>query len=156
MVNKPDLLAEIDSYRRISETVATAGQPTVEQLQVIATSGFDVVINLGLHDAAYALADEKGLVESLNLSYEHIPVLWEQPSVQDFEKFVDILHRYSKKKQFIHCAANKRVSVFMTLYQICDSGLPKDKVLRNLNVFWTPNEVWQSFMTQVLNLYPDT
>ena len=146
-----DPLAEIKDYRRISETIATAGQPTVDQLQIIAVEGFEVVINLGLHDAPDALEDENGFVESLGLRYEHIPVQWEQPTLQNFQDFVDVMHRYSSKKQFVHCAANKRVSVFMALYEICSCGLPKTSVLNELESYWRPNEVWRSFITQILN-----
>jgi protein tyrosine phosphatase (PTP) superfamily phosphohydrolase (DUF442 family) len=146
-----DPLAEIKDYRRISEGIATAGQPTLEQLHLIAAEGFEVVINLGLHDAAYSLNDEQGMVKALGLRYEHIPVQWEQPTERDYQAFVDTLHQYRGQKQFIHCAANKRVSVFVALYQICDCGLPKTSVLNELESFWTPNEVWQTFITQVLD-----
>ena len=147
----PDPLVEIKDYRRISETIATAGQPTIEQLQLVAAEGFKVVINLGLHDAPYSLEDEKGIVDSLGLCYIHIPVLWEQPTSKNFRDFAEVMRRYSGQKQFVHCAANKRVSVFVALYQICDCGQPKTSVLHELELFWTPNESWQAFISQMLD-----
>jgi protein tyrosine phosphatase (PTP) superfamily phosphohydrolase (DUF442 family) len=147
----PDPFCAIHCYRRISDTIATAGQPTSDQFQAIAAEGFEVVINLGLKDADYALLDEQGLVESLGLVYEPIPVLWERPTPQDFDRFTDCMSRYEGKNLFIHCAANKRVSVFVALYQIYKQGLPSEPILYDLATVWTPNEIWQSFIEQVLN-----
>ncbi len=151
-MTKSDPLAEIKNYLRISDEIATAGQPTAEQLHIIAAEGFEVVINLGLRDAAYSLADEQGIVESLGLRYEHIPVQWEQPTEWDYQTFVEVMHQHSGQRQFIHCAANMRVSVFIALYQICDCGLPQKPVLERLESFWSPNEVWQAYITRILSL----
>jgi protein tyrosine phosphatase (PTP) superfamily phosphohydrolase (DUF442 family) len=150
-VSIPDPLCAIYCYRRISDTIATAGQPTSEQLRTIAAQGFRVIINLGLKDADYALPDEQGLVESLGLIYEPIPVLWEQPTTQDFEQFTDCMNRHKDKKLFVHCAANKRVSVFVALYRILEQSSPSEQAFHDLEAVWTPNEIWQSFVEQVLN-----
>jgi protein tyrosine phosphatase (PTP) superfamily phosphohydrolase (DUF442 family) len=147
----PDSLREIYCYRRISDIVATAGQPTSEQFRAIAAEGFEIVINLGLKDTDYSLPDEQEQVESLGLIYESIPVLWQQPTQHDFEQFADCLHRYEGKKQFIHCAANKRASVFLALFQIRVQGLPSHQVLRDLETVWKPDRIWQSFIAQILN-----
>jgi protein tyrosine phosphatase (PTP) superfamily phosphohydrolase (DUF442 family) len=149
-VAAPDPLSALYHYRRISNKIATAGQPTSDQFQAIATEGFEIVINLGLKDADYALLDEQALVESLGLVYESIPVVWQEPTQQNFEQFVDCMHRYEGKKRFIHCAANMRVSVFVALFQIKQQGLPADQVLSELEEVWTPNKVWQSFINQTL------
>jgi protein tyrosine phosphatase (PTP) superfamily phosphohydrolase (DUF442 family) len=149
-VAAPDPLSTLYHYRRISNKIATAGQPTSDQFQAIAAEGFEVVINLGLQDADYALPDEQALVESLGLIYESIPVLWQEPTQQKFKQFVDCMHRHEGKKRFIHCAANKRVSVFVALFQILEQGLPADHVLNELEEVWTPNEVWQSFINESL------
>jgi protein tyrosine phosphatase (PTP) superfamily phosphohydrolase (DUF442 family) len=147
----PDPLCAIYCYRRISETIATAGQPTSDQFQTITAQGFEVVVNLGLKDADYALPNEQGRVESLGLIYEPIPVLWEQPTIQDFERFTNCINRHKEKKLFIHCAANKRVSVFLALYRILEQSLSSEQAFHDLEAVWKPNEIWQSFIAQVLN-----
>jgi protein tyrosine phosphatase (PTP) superfamily phosphohydrolase (DUF442 family) len=146
----PDPLCAIYCYRRISDTIATAGQPTSEQFQAIAAQ-VEVVINLGLKDADYALPDEQGLVESLGLIYEPIPVLWEQPTIQDFDQFTHCISCHKGKKLFVHCAANKRVSVFVALYRILEQAISSEQVFHDLEAVWMPNEIWQSFIEQVLN-----
>jgi protein tyrosine phosphatase (PTP) superfamily phosphohydrolase (DUF442 family) len=71
---------DIKNFVYISDRLATAGQPTEDQLREIAKAGYEVVINLGLTGTDYALPDESGLVELLGLKYVHIPVKWESPS----------------------------------------------------------------------------
>jgi protein tyrosine phosphatase (PTP) superfamily phosphohydrolase (DUF442 family) len=119
-VDIPDSLSEIYCYCRISPLIATTGKATLSQFQAIAAEGFEVVINLRLQDADYALPGEQALVESLGLIYKSIPVVWQEPTQQKFEQFVDCMHRHERKKQFIHCAANKRVSVFVALFKVIE------------------------------------
>ena len=65
----------IYKVRAIDESLCTSGQPTVAQLQEIASAGFQTVINLALHDdPRYSLPDEAGTVRSLGMGYVHIPV----------------------------------------------------------------------------------
>ena len=63
---------DVYNYIRVSEHIATGGQPTEAQLTAIAEAGCTTVVNLGLHDADYALPDEAGLVTSLGMAYVHI------------------------------------------------------------------------------------
>jgi protein tyrosine phosphatase (PTP) superfamily phosphohydrolase (DUF442 family) len=145
-----ELLATLYQYRRLSETVATSGQPTVEQLQQAAAQGIEVVINLGLAEADYALPDECGLVESLGLVYEHIPVVWDNPTHQNFQCFVNCMQRHAQRQRLVHCAANKRVSAFMFLYRVVVERCPLDKAVTDLRAIWSLNPVWQTFVEAVL------
>lgn len=66
MSNSP--IEDIHKYKKVDENLSTAGQPTEEQIQSISREGFDVVINLGLHNVPrYSLPDETRLVESLGM-----------------------------------------------------------------------------------------
>jgi protein tyrosine phosphatase (PTP) superfamily phosphohydrolase (DUF442 family) len=44
-MNQPSL-ALIDNFLQISPTIATAGQPTIEQFALISSAGYETVINL--------------------------------------------------------------------------------------------------------------
>ena len=99
-------LYEIYKYRRISDRIATAGQPTEAQLAAIAKAGCTTVINLGLHDTAYALSDERSLVESLGIKYVYIPVRWDRPDKAALVRFCDVLEAHEDQDVFIHCKAN--------------------------------------------------
>jgi protein tyrosine phosphatase (PTP) superfamily phosphohydrolase (DUF442 family) len=119
--------------------------PSEEELRAVAQCGFDVVINLGLLDAEYSLADERGLVISIGMVYEHIPVEWERPSAEALDTFYQTMQQWQDKKVFLHCAANKRVSVFLALYRINCLGWPEQQALQDIRRIWEPNPTWQAF-----------
>ena len=47
-------LENIYNYLKISDKIATAGQPSVEQFSYIKEAGYQVVINLALKDSSNA------------------------------------------------------------------------------------------------------
>ena len=143
-------LQSIRDYRRLSNRLATAGQPSEVQLVAVADAGFGVVINLALSETSYSLPDERGTVEALGLAYEHIPVIWEEPILADFERFVQTMSRHADKRVFVHCAANMRVSVFVALYRITQLDWPVERAMAAVHDIWQPNETWQRFIKQVL------
>ncbi|HEY9827960.1 MAG TPA: protein tyrosine phosphatase family protein [Stenomitos sp.] len=145
-----DPLVVLKDYRRLSETVCTSGQPTQMQLQQVASQGIEVVINLGLAEADYALPNEGAWVESLGLTYVHLPVRWETPTIEAFQQFIDTLQTYPTQSKLIHCAANKRVSVFMALYRIVVEGWSQAEAIADLHQMWVPDATWQAFIDQVL------
>jgi protein tyrosine phosphatase (PTP) superfamily phosphohydrolase (DUF442 family) len=145
-----DSLAELYHYRRISPEIATSGQPTAEQFHTIAEQSIQVVINLGLTDADYALPDEQGLVQSLGLNYVHIPVQWQTPTVENFQDFLAAMRRYRDQRRLVHCAANFRVSCFIALYHVFEDRWTPEQAIEDLKVVWSPNEVWQDFIATVL------
>jgi hypothetical protein len=69
-------LADIDNVREAGATLLTSGQPTKEQLAVVARSGVEVVINLAPHDAPNAREDEAGCVTAFLGLYRVIRLGW--------------------------------------------------------------------------------
>jgi protein tyrosine phosphatase (PTP) superfamily phosphohydrolase (DUF442 family) len=145
-----DSLTELYNYRRISSEIATSGQPTETQFHLIAAQEIQVVINLGLADADYSLPDERGLAQSLGMTYEHIPVQWQNPTIDNFQDFLDCMRRHQAQKRLVHCAANMRVSCFMALYHVLEEQWTPEQAMADIQAVWSPNEVWQGFMAKVL------
>src|SRR5215471_7143678 len=108
--------ADIRNFLAIDERLATAGQPTEAQLADVAAAGYEVVINLGLLGQSYSLPDEAGLAESLGLDYYHLPVNFEAPTTIDVRKFLTVMDACADRRTFVHCAANYRVTSFVSLY----------------------------------------
>ncbi len=140
----------IYNFRQLTPQLATGGQPDAEELAAICRAGYRVVINLGLQDAAYALADEKQIVLAHGLHYHHLPVDFEAPEVEQFFLFRDLYRQLAEHKCFIHCAANKRVSTFIALYRIIELGWSQKDAEVEMLQLWRPNAAWRSFMQQVL------
>lgn len=151
-------LSEITDFYPISDRIGTAGQPNAFQFGLIKEAGYDTVINLTLSSSTNALADESAIAKSAWLEYIHLPVLWERPTLSDFQFFCQILDRKQHKKLFIHCAKNMRVSVFIYLWRRIHQQVSHTEAIAAVNAIWTPNETWQAFIHTVLTHYqvPDT
>lgn len=146
-------LSEILNFRQISDRIGTAGQPNAFQFGLIKEAGYETVINLALSTSTNALADESAIAKSAWLEYIHLPVIWERPTLSDFQFFCQILERKQHKKLFIHCAKNMRVSVFIYLWQRIHQQVSHADAIEPLLSIWTPNETWQAFMQTVLDHY---
>ena len=149
-MNPEEVLKGIYNFRRMGPDLATAGQPLAEELQAVADAGFEVVIDLALLDADYSLPDEPGWVRSLGMDFEHVPVLWEHPTLDNLHAFFAAMQRHAGRRIFLHCAANMRVSVFLALYRILRLGWPQDLALDQIREVWEPNTVWSSFIQHAL------
>ena len=140
---------EIYNYREVDATLATAGQPTEEQLFSVARDGFQVVINLALHgDPRYSLKDETASVTSLGMEYIHIPVDFQSPTESDLQKFFAAMDAHRQQKVLVHCAANKRVTAFVGLYRTIKLGWPVDKAFALMRSVWEPDPVWAAFIEE--------
>ncbi len=147
-------LEDIYNFLQLDDLIATAGQPTEEEIALIAQAGFQVVINLALTRSDYALEDEAGSVKAHGMSYVHIPVLWGNPQRADLEVFFAMMDGCQGKKVFVHCAANMRVSAFMALYRILRLGWSRQEAFEALHQIWLPDGIWQTFIDQNLPSAP--
>lgn len=145
-------LPSIPNFRRLDEGLITSGQPSEAQLAAVAAAGFEVVINLALHEAPYALPDERGVVERLGMCYEHIPVLWEQPTRGDLERFCEAMERHRGRRVYVHCAANYRASAFVLLRRVLRLGWQLEDAWPDVRAIWNPADypAWRSFLEEVL------
>ena len=141
-------LEDIKNFIAVSEALGTAGQPSEAQLREVADAGFAVVVNLGLLDPRYCLADEAGSVASLGLDYHHIPVDFNAPQPDDLRRFVDAMDASRDKKVFVHCAANYRVSSFVALYGEARLGWTPAEADAHIRKVWEPNETWTRFIAE--------
>jgi protein tyrosine phosphatase (PTP) superfamily phosphohydrolase (DUF442 family) len=136
------------NFIKVSDEIATGGQPTEEQLEAASAEGFAAVINLGLLEPRYALPDEAGLVRSLGMAYTHIPVLWEDPRESDFEAFERAMDQRPAGRTLIHCAANFRVTAFYSLYARKRLGWSAEQAAELRARIWKgrDNPVWERFV----------
>ncbi len=133
----------------VGDALATAGQPTEEQLAAVHAQGFEVVVNLGLLDPRYCLPDEAGSVAALGMAYHHVPVDFQQPTLADFDAFRKVMQDARGKRVFVHCAANMRVSCFVALYGETDLGWSRADADAHVAKLWQPNDVWAGFLKDV-------
>ncbi len=145
---KKNRLQSIFNYLPINPHLATSGQPTADQLEIIAQSGFKSIINLAPHSSENALKNEADIVTSLGMHYIHIPVDFDNPQQQDFDQFVSAVKDCAQHKTWVHCAANMRVSCFIYLYRTRILGDSQQQAEVDLNKIWQPFGVWQNFIAK--------
>ena len=156
MDNGKDCVAEIYNYRPVNDQLITAGQPTETQLAAVAAAGFELVINLALHDdPRYSLPDEPGLVQSLGMEYVHIPIRFDHPGRDELQRFFGVMKQYGDKRMLVHCAANMRVSTFIGLYRVMELGWSRDVAFALMDSIWKPDAVWSAFISAVLEKEPE-
>ena len=154
MKDKMVKVTDIYNFHPIEDALSTSGQPTEAQLRAVAMEGYEVIINLALHDdPRYSLPDERGLVEGLGLVYVHIPVQFDDPTEDNLLAFFRAMERYKNKKVHIHCAANMRVTAFLGLYRMLKQEKPEDEAFEPMRSVWEPNDVWSSFISNIVTKY---
>ena len=147
----PGSAAEIHNYRQAAPDLATSGQPREDQLAAIAGAGYEVIINLALHDdPRYSLQDEAASVKALGLQYIHIPVPFGAPSTSDLIKFFDAMASHKNRRVWVHCAANMRVTAFLGLYRCLCEGWAEKPAFALMRDTWQPDGVWSAFIASQL------
>lgn len=142
---------DIYNFVKVDDQIVTAGQPTEDELKSAATEGFATVINLAPHDSRNALPDEAGLVQSLGMTYHHIPVIWENPKDSDFSTFEQVMRELPPGKTLIHCAANFRVTAFYSLYAQKQLGWSEAQADQFRAAIWKGSNypIWEKFIAQM-------
>lgn len=150
----------IINFVQIDERIATGGQPTTAQLQAAQQEGYQAIINLAPGNAENALPDEAGTVQSLGMSYHHIPVEWSAPTREQFFEFTSVMKELMDKKMLIHCAANYRVTAFFALYAMQHEGWSLAQADELIARIWESrpdyrmDETWKSFLRDIQSSGP--
>jgi protein tyrosine phosphatase (PTP) superfamily phosphohydrolase (DUF442 family) len=141
-------MSTIYNFHQISDLLACSGQPTEDQLAAIAGDGYQVIVNLGLSDAKYALADESASVTNLGLAYHHIPIAFDNPQMDELAKFISVMNRHTSNKILVHCAANYRASAFIGMYLFANDQLNEEDLQELVEEVWQPDGIWQRFIEE--------
>jgi len=142
-----DTLEHTYNFLKISDDLATSGQPTEQQIRLMKEAGYQVVINLAPKSVLEnSLQTERSLVEALGIEYIHIPVDFSNPTQGNFEQFVSSMQAHTGQKVWVHCAANARVSAFVYKYRCVVLGDNKHEAEEDLKKIWQPWGVWKAFI----------
>lgn len=146
------MFEEIRNFLPLSEKLFTGGMPNAEQLRDAAQKGVQVVINLALHEIPNALPEEEKLVTSLGMTYINIPVVWNNPTRENLNEFLDAMDACSEEKVLVHCEANYRATAFPALYRILRLGWKPDDALGAMHQIWNEEKypVWKRFIEESL------
>lgn len=140
-------MPDLPNFYQITEYIGTGGQPSRDQLAMLAEEDYAAVVNLSMHDEE-AIPDEGHIVSSLGLSYFHIPVPFDSPTPAHVRRFFDVMEVLEGQKVLVHCAVNGRVSAFMHQYLTLKKGQGTEESTTPLLEIWRPHmdEPWQAIM----------
>lgn len=148
---------DIYNYLYYNETLSSSGMPTSEQMKSIAEAGIQVIINLAPHDVPQALPNEKQLVESLGMTYIHLPVNWSTPTRDGLNIFMEKMDANRDKKLHVHCEANFRATAFIAIYRIMRLGWKEDDALEIMHTIWDEDAfpIWKMFIEDAIKRSAD-
>lgn len=138
------------NYLRISDHIVTAGQPQKAHFPELAKAGYDAVINLAMPSSPNYREDEANLCAQNKLRYLPLPVEWKHPTKNNLNDFFALMETVKDRKVLVHCALNKRVSVFMFLYRVIKLGESVEVASQDLHRIWQPDEVWNQFSQEII------
>lgn len=147
------MFEEIRNFLPLSENLFTGGMPKAEQLRDAAEQGVQVVINLALHDIQNALPEEEELVRSLGMTYINIPVIWNHPTQENLNEFLEAMDAHREEKVLVHCEANYRATAFPALYRILRLGWKREDALEVMHQIWNEEKypVWKNFIEESIS-----
>ena len=142
-------LTEIKNYQELSSNFSSAGLPKEGQFVALKNAGFKHVINLIPGD----YESEKQKIESLNMTFDQIGVVWKAPRLDDFKQFAELMKKYQGEKVIVHCQLNYRASAFAYLYQVTQQGVTKEVAYKQMAKIWEPEGTWAEFIETVESYY---
>ncbi len=148
MTDTTNKLSEIYNFEQMTDWLGTSGQPERGQFEAIADAGYQAVINLALPTSDNAIADEASIVTGLGMGYFHIPVKFEEPTVDDLRTFLGVMRALDGKNIWVHCVVNARVSAFVFQYLRYEKGVDDDSARSTLLTRWEPqmDDTWRNFL----------
>ena len=138
--------SDIFMWRRLDDRTTTSGQPSEQQLAALAALGVTHVVNLGLHSHEKALPDEAASVVALGMTYVHLPVAFDDPTSDDFDRFTATMQELEGRTIHVHCIANLRVSAFLYRHARNVAGQSEADARATMESVWRPGGVWAAFV----------
>jgi len=147
------MFEDIYNFLPLSKNLFTGGMPKAEELRDAAGQGVQVVVNLALHNIPNALPEEQKLVRSLDMTYINIPVVWNHPTQENLNEFLDVMDAHSEEKVLVHCEANYRATAFPALYRILRLGWRPEDALGVMHQIWNEEKypVWKKFIEESIS-----
>jgi len=144
-------LDSLTNYQINNRFMQSSGLPAPEHFAFLKAAGVTHVIDLIPGDRG----NEAGLTQALGLHYTNIPVDWEQPTVEHFERYILAMAQAepAKEKVLTHCKLNWRGASFTYLYRITVLGEDEKVAKEDLLSIWQPNVTWFTFMGEAISRY---
>jgi len=143
---------EITNFFQMTPFIATSGQPCSKQIKEISNNGYTTVINLAPHTSQDDMPNEGQIIAANFMSYINIPVLYEDPQVEQLEMFCNLMDALRGQKVWIHCVKNSRVAAFIYLYLRYRLGYSHEDARSPMFDQWIMDETWIEFVEEAVDV----
>jgi len=133
--------------------LASASQPSAAWLREVDAAKIDVVINLAPPGVHGSIADEGEIVRSRGVEYVNIPVVFSNPTPEDFRRFSELVAANKTRNVFVHCQVNLRGTSFAFLYRVIHEGADVRDSQAKLTSIWAPDRTWKRFIEETLDAH---
>ncbi len=134
----------------ISKKLVTAGQPTETALAGLSKQGFQAVIYLAPSTVPDAISKEPEIIRGQGIEFVNIPVVFSNPTDDDFRSFTEAMNRFKGRKVLVHCQVNRRASAMTFLYRVIEKKEKPSKAYKDVLKVWTPQDQWRDFLNTQL------
>jgi len=146
-------MIKANSQQIIHANLMSSALPAESDFAYMSELGYEVVVSLAQSVDSITLDNEDRLVSSVGMKYIHIPVDYYKPTLNDYEMLRDLLRALSRRKVWLHCTKNYRVSAFAYIYRVIDMSVSSKEAESMLHAIWKPNEVWQKLIDEAIEKY---
>lgn len=146
-----NVFTDLKNYQVNTPQMMSSGLPTRKHFEAFKSNGVSNVVDLIPGDRS----EETTLMTELNLQYHNIAVEWENPTVENFEEYVNVMRKFEANDgiTLTHCRLNWRGAVFTYLYRVTQLNTPEEAAKQDLLAIWQPNEIWLNFIDKVKAKY---
>ncbi|WP_226996532.1 protein tyrosine phosphatase family protein [Thalassotalea crassostreae] len=144
-------LSDLKNFQINTDTMVSSGLPNKKHFQALQNMGVTNVIDLIPGDRT----EESMLLKELKLNYHNIAVDWDNPTLENFKKYVALMAKANDNEEMTltHCKLNWRGATFTYLYRVTQLNESEQLAAKDMLAIWQPNETWQAFIEDVKNEY---
>lgn len=138
------------NYHKVDDRLATGGHFIGGGIEELHGQGVKVVIDL--RDKPPPGQQEK--LAKVGIEWINIPVVWKDPKQVDFDRFSKAMSKHQDDNVLVQCQANYRASAMTYLYRVVVEKVSQQDAKEDLEAVWTPNDLWQDYMSGVIDSAP--
>lgn len=150
------IIPQLKNHVAITENTHTCGSINTKDIAALKSAGFQHIISLNTDDLK-VIQKERETVESLGMEFIHIPVSWEDPSIESLRQFFEQMESQENSRLLVHCELNWRVSVFMYLYRTLILKEEESLARKDVLQVWNPwkDQTWMAFINQANHIFKE-
>lgn len=134
------------NYTRVDAVVACGGATSPDALKELKARGFKAVLNLRQASEPEAKVEEEGqLVQSLGLTYLHVPFNGNEPTDAAADQFLAALDDQSQRPIYIHCGTANRVGAMWYIKRVLRDGWTPEKAMEEARAIGLKSPVLEEF-----------